>query len=790
MTREPEVRRAAVLGAGVMGAAIAAHFANAGIPTLLLDRKSEGTSPNEIARAGLERARTASPAAFFSPSVVPLVSIGNFDDDLERLAEVDWIVEAVTENLEIKTALWKKVAPFVRDGAIVSTNTSGLSVASIAKALPERLRARFLATHFFNPPRYLKLLELVPAPETDAAVFARVAAFGEDVLGKGVVRAKDTPNFIANRIGVFAMMDAAHLLLEMGLAVTEVDALTGTVLGRPKSATFRTADVVGLDTLVMVADGMVARLPKDPGRERITPPAYVRTMIEKNLLGEKTGQGFYWRVGSGGERKIFALDPATLTHVDPPPVALPSLAAASKVASVAERTRLLVSADDRGGHFLWKNLSATLCYAAECADEISDDLVSIDRAMSWGFGWELGPFETWDAIGVAEAAERLTNEGRRVPPLVEKLLRTGSDQFYDHDGLRPSVFDFRTEAPVEVPPRRRVVSLREARGAVGKVVLQNDDAALVDIGDDVLVFESHTKMNIITAGVVALLEKSIDEVERRWRGLVIGTESPNFCAGADLTLIAGAIERKAWETIDAFVLGFQHLTTRLRYSSRPVVAAPRGLTLGGGCEIVLACARVRAAAESYIGLVEVGAGLVPAGGGCCALLRRIEERIPRDVHADLFPFVRRAFEITGTGKVSSSAIEARELGYLGPCDRVSMNPDHLLHDAKAAVIALDLEGYRAPAHSEGVRVVGKPGLATFQSALVNLSEARQIGPYDAVVGETLAWVLCGGDLSGPQRVSEEYLLRCEREAFLRLCRDDRTHDRIVSLLKTGKPLRN
>jgi 3-hydroxyacyl-CoA dehydrogenase len=800
---EPSVRSAAVLGAGVMGAAIAAHLANAGIPTLLLDMKGNPTEDetrrgvsasdraitNRIAQAGLDRARKASPASFFTPGASTLVDVGNFDDDLPRLRDVDWVIEAVTENPSIKTALWTKVSPFVKPGAILSTNTSGLSVASITEALPPPLRSRFLATHFFNPPRYLKLLEIVPAPDTDPAVVAAVAHLGEDRLGKGIVFAKDTPNFIANRIGVFAMMDAAHLLLETDLTITEIDALTGTPIGRPKSGTFRTADVVGLDTLVYVAEGMAARLPNDPGRTRILPPPLLRAMIEKKLLGEKTGQGFYRRVGSGAERTILALDPASLTHVAPGPIAIPSLGTAGKIPNLAERTRALVSADDRGGRFLWKNLSATLSYAAEVAEEISDDLVSIDRAMCWGFGWEMGPFETWDAIGVASAAQRLAAEGRRVPPLVETLLRANLDRFYEREGATTRVFDPRAKTRTTVPARRRVIHVAGARAA-GRILLENEAASLVDLGDDVFAFEPRTKMNILNAGVVELLEASVDETERRARGLVIGTDASNFCAGADLTLIVGAIERKDWAAIDTFVRGFQHLTQRLRHSSRPIVAAPRGLTLGGGCEIVLACDRVRAAAESYIGLVEVGAGLIPAGGGCNELVKRIDESVPADLGIDLFPFVRRTFEIVGTARVSGSASEARDLGFLRAADGISMNADHLWHDAKATVLALDLEGYRPPRVRTDIRVLGRPGLAAFRSALVNLSEARQITSYDAVVGDVLAWVLCGGDLSGPARVSEEYLLRCEREAFVRLCRDDRTRDRIVHLLKTGKPLRN
>jgi 3-hydroxyacyl-CoA dehydrogenase len=803
MTHPHSIQRAAVLGAGVMGAGIAAHLANAGLRVLLLDVKPEAPTEAEAAKgltrddrevsdrivnAGLTRAIQARPPHFFTAGVRARIETGNLEDDLPRLAEVDWVVEAVTENLEVKRALYARVAPHLRADAILSSNTSGLSVAALGEAVPASRRGRFLATHFFNPPRYLKLLELVPGPTTDPAVLDAIAALGRERLGKGIVVAKDTPNFIANRVGVHAMMHAVHLMLEEGATVAEVDALTGPLIGRPKSATLRTADVVGLDTLVHVADNLVDRLEDDPAVGVIRPPGFVRTMVERGLLGEKSGAGFYRKSRTGGTRVIEMIDPETLDYVSQNEIAFASVAEHRKTPDLGVRLRELVSAEDRAGTFLWRNLSATMVYAASCIPEIADEVHAIDDAMRWGFGWSLGPFELWDTLGVARCAQRLARDGVELPPVVERVLDTKGGTFYRTEGAVVTAFVPGSGRHERVPTDPRQLRLA-ARVASGHVVLENQGAQALALTDDVLAVRFRTKMNVIDGSVIDLLEAALDRAAADFRGLVIGTDDEHFCAGADLSLIAGAITGGDHATIEDAVRRFQGLNQRLRFSPVPVVVATRGMVLGGGCEVLLAATHARAAAESYVGLVEVGAGVIPAGGGLKELLRRVDEAVPADLQIDLFPFVRRQFEMVGTARVSTSGPEAQELGFVPP-GPVSMNADHVLDDARRMVVGLHAMGYEPPRPRTDIRVVGGPGLAALRSGMVNLHAGRRITDYDRVVGDHLAQVLCGGDISGPARVSEEYLLTLEREAFVALCRDPRTLARIESLLTTGKPLRN
>ncbi len=795
----PRVERAAVLGAGVMGAAIAAHLANVGIPTLLLDLESDGpdsdgpdsdrTDPNARANAGLKRAVKSKPASFYERSDAALVTTGNFRDDLGRLAECDWVVEAVIENLAIKRSLYERVAPHLAPHAILSSNTSGLSAAALSDALPPELRSRFLVTHFFNPPRYLKLLELVRGPETSDEVAAFMARFGERVLGKGIVHAKDTPNFIANRVGCFGMFHAMSVMLERGYTVAEVDALTGRALGRPKSATFRTADLVGLDTLAHVAGNLFERLDHDPHRALFDPPEFMKKMVAAGLLGAKSGAGFFRKVKRDGRSVILQIDPATLEHVETTKPAFGSLGMARTMDDVHERVRMLVFAKDRAGAFLWETLSATLRYAAECIPEIADTITDVDRAMRWGFGWELGPFELWDTLGFETVCERMRAEGRDLPELAQRVLDSGTGGFYVRDGATHTVFDAATDAHAPVATNPDFVVLAD-RKAAGSIILESPDANLIDLGDDVACLEFTTKMNTIGPGVIDMIERSLDEVEARWRGLVIGNDGVNFCAGANLLLILNELDDDGFEEVEWMVERFQHATTRLRLSSRPVVIAPRGLTLGGGCEVVLGGDAACAAAETYIGLVEVGAGVIPAGGGCMELVRRIDERVPRGVAADLFPFVRAIFETVGMGKVATSAAEGRAMGFLRPDDRVTVNGDLLLHDAKRMVLGLDAAGYTQPQKRSDVRVVGEPGLAALEAGLFNMALGGFITPYEKVIGGKLAWVLCGGRVSASSAVSEDYLLELEREAFMSLCGEVKTQERMEHLLKTGKPLRN
>ncbi|HSG48695.1 MAG TPA: 3-hydroxyacyl-CoA dehydrogenase/enoyl-CoA hydratase family protein [Longimicrobiales bacterium] len=792
------VGKAAVLGAGVMGAAIAAHLANVGIPTLLLDMPAKpdgsGQTPdrNALVKAGLERARKSKPASFSSPGREALVEVGNFEDDLEKLGECDWVVEAVVENLEIKRSLYQRVAPHMPPHGLITSNTSGLSAAALSEALPEALRPRFLVTHFFNPPRYLKLLELVRGPDTHDAVVSFFEEFGDRTLGKGIVHAKDTPNFIANRVGCFGIFHALQMMLDEGYTVAEVDKLMGRAVGRPNSATLRTTDLVGLDTLAHVADNLYQRLEQDPHRDLFRIPDFMARLIAQGHLGEKTGAGFYKKVrGDDGKSEILMLDPDTLEYLPQPRVSFPSLEMARNVPDLRERIHGLVRASDRGGAFLWTSFSATARYAAACIPEIADDVVNVDRAMRWGFGWELGPFELWDAMGFRWACERMEAEGHDLPPLARELYADGADGFYRRRDGTHSFFAGGGEfAPV--PTRSGHLVLADLK-AGGGVILESPDASLVDLGDGVACLEFHTKMNTVGPGLIDMVERSLDEVEARWRGLVVGNDAPQFSAGANLLLILNELDDDNPEDVEWLLERFQKANQRLRLSSRPVVAAPHGLTLGGGCEVVLGADAVVASLEAYLGLVEVGAGLIPAGGGCKELVRRADEAaLPgrAGTGTDLFTHIRRIFETVGMGKVATSAHEAQDMGFLRRTDEVVANRDRLLHQAKTRVLSMDAAGYRPPVPRTDIRVVGDAGLAALRVGLDQMERAGFITAHDKVVGDALAWVLCGGDVSPSARVSEEYLLELEKEAFMRLCGEVKTLERMEHLLKTGKPLRN
>jgi 3-hydroxyacyl-CoA dehydrogenase len=792
------VGRAAVLGAGVMGAAIAAHLANVGIPTLLLDiPPRDGDDKDALVRAGLERARKSKPASFSSSRAPGLVEVGNFDDDLPRLSECDWIVEAVVENLDIKRSLFEKIAPHVAPHALLTSNTSGLSAAALSGALPEELRARFMVTHFFNPPRYLKLLELVRGPATDDSVVSFFSDFGDRVLGKGIVHAKDTPNFIANRVGCFGIFHVLQLMLEEGYTVAEVDKLTGRAIGRPGSATFRTADLVGLDTLAHVAANLYEGLPHDPHRDLFDPPDFMKRLVDDGRLGEKSGAGFYKKVrGADGKSEILMVDPSTLDYVPQGKVSFGALEMARNVEDLGERIHGLVRAQDRAGSFLWKTFSATMRYAAACIPEISDDVVNVDRAMRWGFGWELGPFELWDAMGFRWACERMTEEGHELPALARTLYDEGGEGFYREAAGKHTFFaGAGAEASADadgfapVPTRPEYLVLADLKAA-GGVIIESPDASLVDLGDGVACLEFRTKMNTVGPGIVDMMERSLDEVEARWQGLVIGNDAPQFSAGANLLLILNELDDDNAEDVAWIVERFQKANMRLRQCGRPVVSAPNGLTLGGGCEITMSGDAVVASLETYIGLVEVGAGLVPAGGGCKEMVRRADEAAPRLPGTDLFPYIRRIFETVGMGKVATSAHEAQEMGFLRTTDRVVANRDRLLHDAKMQVLAMVEAGYRPTPPRADIRVAGEPGLAALRIGLDQMERAGYISAHDKVVGDALAWVLCGGEVSASSLVSEEYLLDLEREAFMRLCSEPKTQERMEYILKTGKPLRN
>jgi 3-hydroxyacyl-CoA dehydrogenase len=796
------IKRAAVLGAGVMGAQIAAHLANAGIEVLLLDlvpsslteeERARGLtlqSPevrNRLARLGLERATQMRPPAFFDPDRARLITVGNFEDDLPKVATADWIIEAVVEDREVKRALFRRLEPHRRPDAIVSSNTSGIPIAQLQQGLSEDFRRHFLGTHFFNPPRYMKLVEVIPTPETSPEVVRTIADVCDRVLGKGIVFAKDTPNFIANRIGTFSFLCTLRAMLENELSIEEVDALTGPAIGHPKSATFRTADLAGLDVLARVVENIAANAPEDERREVFALPDFVQEMLRRGWIGEKAGQGFYRR--DPVSREIFALDYRTLEYRPRQDPRLPVLEMARTIEDVRERVRTLVRGSDRVGRFLWTIVSETLLYAAHRIPEIADDIVQVDRAMKWGFQWELGPFETWDALGVRWMVERLEQEGRAIPPLVQALLASGQETFYRQQEGRSHYFDLAsaTYREVELPPGLLVLSQLKAQH---RVLRSNPSASLIDLGDGVACVEFHSKMNTIGADTIHMLQYALGRAIEDFEGLVIGNQGEHFSAGANLLLLLLAAEEGEWEELDQTIRAFQQVNLALKYAEKPVVVAPFGLTLGGGCEIALHAPKVRAAAETYIGLVETSVGLIPAGGGTKELLLRMLDRAPRGDSVDLFPYVRQAFETIALAKVSGSAHEAKRMGLLRPTDAITMNRDRLIADAKATVLALAREGYEPPSPPAEIPVLGEPGWATLKLGIHLAWRAGRITEYDAHVGRKLAWVLCGGDLRAPRAVSEAYLLDLEREAFLSLLGEPKTRERIRHMLAEGKPLRN
>ena len=804
------VKKAAVLGAGTMGAQIAAHLANAGIPTLLLDivprdetppleagavARPSGRAPesdrNRIARAGFEAAKKSKPAAFFTADLAALVSVGNFEDDLAKLKDCDLIIEAVVENLAIKRQLYEKVEQHRRPGAVIASNTSGIPLKQLAEGRSEDFRAHFLGMHFFNPPRYMHLVELIRTEWTKPEVSCSMFGFLDERLGKGVVIAKDRPNFIANRIGTFGALVTIRAMLDDGYSIEEVDKINGPAAGRPKTATFRTFDLVGLDVFAHVVRNLHENLPDDPEREMFVMPGFITKMIERGLLGNKTRAGFYKREkGTDGKREILTLDPATFDYRPAQKVKLPSLEMAKNIEDTAERIKALAWAKDRVGAFLWKTLARTLCYTAERIPEIADTVVEIDRAMQWGFNWELGPFEVWDAIGVEKSVAKLKEEGRTVPANVQKMLDSGAKSFYKQENGQRFYFDFPSAkyVPASDPPGTIVLkSLKDRTGVIRK----NPGASLIDLGDGVAGLEFHSKMNSIGGDTLEMLKIALNEVEKNFVGLVVGNQGQNFSVGANLMLMLMEAQDENWEELEMIGRLFQSSVMSLRYSPKPVVVAPFQMVFGGGCEMVLHADRVRASAETYIGLVEVGVGIIPAGCGTKEMLLRALDSIPKDMKdADPFPFVKRAFQTIALAKVATSAEEARGHGFLSEDDSVSMNRDRLIADAKKEVLALAASGYVQPQQRTDILALGNPALATLKLGVHLMKRAGYISDHDALIGEKLARILTGGDLNHETRVSEQYLLDLEREAFLSLIGTRPTQDRIAHMLKTGKPLRN
>ena len=804
MTRP--IQKAVVLGAGTMGARIAAHFANAGLPCLLLDIVPKDAAPaarNKVVLAGLDAAKKSKPAAFFSASLASKISTGNFEDDLPRIADADWIIEAVAENLEIKRGLLAKVAQFRKPGSLVTTNTSGLPVHLIAEGLPEEFEQHWAGTHFFNPPRYMKLVEVIPGPKTSPEVIASLSDFCDRRLGKGVVLAKDTPNFIANRIGTFSMLNALRLMQSLGMTIEEVDACTGPAVGWPKSATFRTADIVGLDVLMHVVNNIYETAPDDESRESYRIPSVVEELAKRKWLGDKTGQGFYKRVKGGeGEKEILTLDLATMEYRPRQKAKLASIEAGKTVDDTRARLRGIIAPlfagekTDKAQQFIWGGLSEMCLYAGRRMPEISDNIEDVDRAMRWGFAWELGPFEIVDAISLPAFAGQIKKEGRALPAVFEKALAAGRSSFYESISGETSVFDLATAKTKKVEEPAGILVLKNLKEA-GKEMERNPGASLIDLGDGVVCCEFHSKMNAIGSDLIAMINKGIKRLETDFDAMVIANQASNFSVGANLMLVLVGAQEQEWDELHMAVKQFQNVNLAIKYAPKPVVAAPQGMALGGGCEISLHAAKIHAAAEAYIGLVETGVGLIPGGGGTKEMLIRANEAAASGDDLDLFHTLRPTFENIAMAKVGTSAEECRELGYLRRSDSYSINRDRLVADAKQTALSLVQAGWKPAASSwqEGaqtsqIKVLGESFLAAAKMAIHLMARGGYASDYDAHVARKLANILAGGALSAPQLVSEQYVLDLEREAFVSLCGEKKTQERIAHTLKTGKPLRN
>jgi 3-hydroxyacyl-CoA dehydrogenase len=791
------IQRAAVIGAGIMGAGIAALLANVGIPVTLLDvvpadakESADRAARNRLAQTGLERALKAKPAsAFFTPKNAQLITIGNVEDDLALVSDADWIVEAVFEQADVKRDLYQRIEPLRKPGSIISSNTSGLPAVLLLEGRSDDFRRHFLVTHFFNPVRFLKLLELVAGPDTDPELMAFMGTFGTERLGKGVVYCKDRPNFIGNRIGIYGTMATLKRMLDEGYTIEEVDAIFGPAMGRPKSAIFRTLDLAGIDTSLHVADNLYENLPNDPQRELFRMPQFVREMVARGWVGNKAGQGFYKRVKTeGGKDQYLVIDPATLEYRPQGDTKFASLDAARRFDDPFARIKAVLAGDDRAAKLAWELTADTSLYTATIADEIASDIVYIDNAMRWGFNFDAGPFETWDALGVAATVERMRAEGRAIPPLVERVLASGGSFYRTTPAQTREYFDFTSGQYNTVPGAGPRLMVAERRAA-GKVVKENGSASLIDLGDEVLGVEFHTKMNSVDDELTAMLRAGVDEAQANWRALVIGSDAANFSAGANVFAVLLGARMGQWDMVDQAISALQQTNQLLKYSAVPVVAATVGYTLGGGCEIAMHAQHVRAAAETYIGLVEVGIGLIPAGGGCKEMLVRWQ----KGVEGGPFAPSRHVFEILAMATVATSAPDAVQYRFLRKTDAVTLDRDRLLADAKADALALaekKARGEWQPPEPATFRLPGPGGRLVLEQQVENLRLAGKISEHDMVVAGQLARVLTGGDASPLDVLTEQDVLDLEREAFLHLLGTEKTQERIEVFLRTGRPPRN
>jgi 3-hydroxyacyl-CoA dehydrogenase len=803
------IHKVAVLGAGTMGARIAAHFANAGVPSYLFDivpPDADAPARNKIAAAGLDAAKKSKPAAFFEPSLARLITIGNFEDDLKKLVDVDWIIEAVVENLDLKRTLLQKVDAVRKPGTIITTNTSGLPVGKIAEGFPEDFRRSWFGTHFFNPPRYMRLLELIPTPDTDRALLDAVAHFSDLRLGKGVVYAKDTPNFIANRIGTFSVLNVMRLMQEMDLSIEDVDALTGAPVGWPKSATFRTIDLVGLDILSHVVGNMTANVRDERSELRI--PDFYRQMLDRKWLGDKTKGGFYKKSkSSDGKDDRLALDWKTLEYHPRQKPKFPALEMAKNVGETGARVRMVLGLEgsgpqkgDKAGAFLWAALTDLWTYSANRIPEISDTVVEIDRAMKLGFNWEMGPFELWDAAGVEATVTRIRKEGKPVAANVERLLASGKKTWYEDAPKSPSgrkYWDLKTGSSEPVPVPEGVWSVTVAKKSNG-VVKKNSGASLIDLGDGVACIEFHSKMNSLGADIIQLITQTLKPggPGDAFDAFVITNDAQNFSVGANLMLLLMAVQEEEWDDIDLVIRQFQGMTQAIKFSPKPVVVSAFGLTLAGGTEISLHAPARQPHAELYTGLVEVGVGLLPGGGGCKEMLLRALDSATsirpdgRGESVELLEAMKRAFETIAMAKVATSANEARALGFLSESDNITMNRERVLSDAKARALEFARAGYEAPLMRTDIPAPGENVLATLKMGVYLMRQGDFISDHEVKIGNKVAEVLCGGNVTPGTPVSEQYILDLEREGFKSLCGEKKTQERIQFTLKTGKTLRN
>ncbi len=798
-----KIRQAAVIGAGVMGGGIAALLASAGIKTLLLDivpfdlkdeEKDDPIARNRIVKAGLDGVLMSSPSLLMQKKDAERITIGNLEDDFNTIADCEWIVEAVVENLKIKKDLFKRIDTVRNAETIISSNTSGIPLKAMSEGLSADFKQHFLGTHFFNPVRYMHLLEIIPGEETRTEVLEFMADLGERLLGKGIVWAKDTPNFIGNRIGVQGIVKAMQLMLEDGLTIPEVDALFGTALGRPRTAMFKTSDIVGLDTLGHVAKNTYELVAGDEQRDSFVLPEFVDKMIEKNLLGTKTKSGFYKTDLTPEWKKIRkVIDPHTLEYSEYDPPDFACIAAAKKATTLPEKIKAVVYGDDKGARFAWKVVANNLIYSINRIPEIADTIMEIDNAMKWGFNFEMGPFETWDAIGLEASVKKMENEGYAVPDKVKQMLAAGNTSFYKTENGKTFAYDVTAENFKEVAVSKNIVSLKALKSA-GNVVKTCASASLVDLGDGVLCLEFHTKMNALNKEIVEFQEAVVEYVEANGLGLVIGNQAGGmpgaFSAGGDLLFMAALAKDGKYSEIDAFLQTAQNGLQKARYSTFPVVAAPYGMTLGGGCEVCLAADKIVAHAELYMGLVEIGVGLLPAGGGCLNLWKKFIDTIPEAViDVDLAKYFIPVFMSIALAKVSGSAAEAKANGFLGPNDRIVFNRNYLIGEAKKEVLKMVDEGY-APPIQRKIKVFGQAALGMIHTEIFNMLSGRFITEYDAFLAKRIAYVISGGDIRDNSEVEEDVILKLEREAFVDFWKEEKTVARVEHMLKTGKPLRN